>query len=218
MIGPSAVGKSSLARLLVGAWQPDAGSVRLDGARVTQWPEAQRGRAFGYLPQALELMAGTVRDNIARFDPQASDEAVVAAARMAGVHEMILKLPRGYDTEVRPGQSGPLSGGQVQRIGLARALYGDPALVVLDEPNSNLDAGGDAALAAAIEAVRARGGTVVVMAHRPSAIAAVNKVLVLHEGRVAQFGDKADVLKRATRPVAAAQVPAPAPEPQEATS
>ncbi|MEM7644323.1 MAG: ATP-binding cassette domain-containing protein, partial [Pseudomonadota bacterium] len=204
VIGPSAVGKSSLARLLVGAWHPDAGSVRLDGARMSQWSETQLGKALGYLPQSLELMAGTVRDNIARFDPDATDEQVVAAAQLAGVHEMILKLPQGYDTEVEPGQGGPLSGGQIQRIGLARAMYGAPALVVLDEPNSNLDAGGDEALAEAITALRERGATVVVMAHRPSAIAAVNKVLVLHEGRVAQFGDKADVLKRATRPVAAA--------------
>lgn len=201
VIGPSASGKSTLARVLVGAWAPQAGAVRIDGALLDHWGDAQLGRALGYLPQSLELMAGTVRDNIARFDPEATDAQVVQAARLAGVHEMILKLPQGYDTTIEPGMSGPLSGGQVQRIGLARALFGDPAVVVLDEPNSNLDAGGDEALAEAIGALRARGATVVVMAHRPSAIAAVNKVLVLHEGRVAKFGDKAEVLKRATRPV-----------------
>ncbi|MGB3407199.1 MAG: type I secretion system permease/ATPase, partial [Jannaschia sp.] len=194
VIGPSASGKSTLARVLVGSWTAQAGAVRIDGARLDQWNAVQLGRALGYLPQSLELMAGTVRDNIARFDPEATDQQVVEAAQLAGVHEMILKLPQGYDTSLEPGQSGPLSGGQVQRIGLARALFGTPALVVLDEPNSNLDAGGDEALAAAVGALRARGATVVVMAHRPSAIAAVNKVLVVQDGRVAHFGDKAEVI------------------------
>lgn len=206
VIGPSASGKSSLARLLVGAWRAEAGSVSLDGAAIQHWDPAQLGRSIGYLPQKLELMAGTIRDNIARFDPEAKDEDVVAAAKVAGVHDMILSLPKAYETEVDPSGNGPLSGGQVQRIGLARAVYGNPAVVVLDEPNSNLDASGDEALAAAITHLREKGSTVVVMAHRPSAISAVNKVLVLQEGQVSQFGDKAEVLKRATRPVGAARL------------
>ena len=205
VIGPSASGKSTLARLLVGAWLPDAGEVRLDGATLDQWTPEALGRHIGYLPQTLELMAGTLRDNICRFDPAAEDAAVVAAARLAGVHEMILALPKGYDTRIESG-SQPLSGGQIQRLGLARAVYGAPRLVVLDEPNAHLDASGDEALARAILALRQAGATVVVMAHRPSAIAAVNKVLVLQAGRVAHFGDKDSVLAQATRPAAAAAV------------
>ncbi|PID37428.1 MAG: type I secretion system permease/ATPase [Rhodobacterales bacterium] len=198
VIGPSASGKSTLARLLVGAWKPDAGEVRLDGATLEQWPDAALGRHIGYLPQHLELLAGTIRDNIARFDPDAEDEKVIEAAKIAGVHEMILQLPQGYMTELGYGLQ-PLSGGQMQRLGLARALYGTPRYVILDEPNSNLDASGDEALGRAILHLRAKGSTVIVMAHRPSAIAAVNKVLVLHGGRVGEFGDKEDVLQKATR-------------------
>ena len=204
VIGPSASGKTTLARLLVGAWEADGGDVRLDGAKLSHWPRRTLGRHVGYLPQTLELMAGTVRDNIARFDPEASDEAVVAAAQLADVHDMILQLPEGYATRMSFG-TGPLSGGQVQRIGLARALYGMPKFVVLDEPNSNLDAEGDHALSRAIVALREAGSTVVVMAHRPSAIAAVNKLVVLNDGRIADIGPKEEVLRRATRA---------APEPQ----
>lgn len=200
VIGPSASGKSTLARLLVGAWRPDAGEVRLDGATLDQWPDDALGRHVGYLPQHLELLAGTIRDNIARFDPEAQDEAVIEAAKIAGVHEMILQLPQGYMTELGYGLH-PLSGGQMQRLGLARALYGTPRYVVLDEPNSNLDASGDEALGRAILHLRSKGSTVIVMAHRPSAIAAVNKVLVLHHGRVGEFGDKDEVLQKATRPM-----------------
>lgn len=198
VIGPSASGKSTLARLLVGSWPADTGEIRLDGATLDQWSPDALGRYVGYLPQSLELLAGTIRDNIVRFDPDASDDDLIAAARLAGVHEMILKLPDGYNTRLEYGAP-ILSGGQTQRIGLARALYGLPKLVVLDEPNSNLDADGDEALAEAIIKMRQAGSTVIVMAHRPSAIAAVNKLMVLNDGRIADFGDKPDVLRRATR-------------------
>lgn len=198
VIGPSASGKSTLARILVGAMAPDHGDVRLDGATLDQWSDEALGRHLGYLPQHLELLAGTIRDNIARFEPEADDEAVIEAARIAGVHEMILALPDGYATTLGYGDA-PLSGGQLQRVGLARAVYGSPRYIVLDEPNSNLDAAGDDALSQAIMTMREKGSTVVVMAHRPSAIAAVNKVLVLHSGRVAEFGDKEDILQKSVR-------------------
>lgn len=203
VLGNSAAGKSTLARLLVGAWTPDAGEIRLDAATLDQWSAEDKGAHLGYLPQTLRLLPGTVAENIARFDPQARDPAIIEAARLAGVHEMILKLPNGYATEIGTMRQ-PLSGGQIQRLGLARALYGTPRLVVLDEPNSNLDADGDEALAHAIRALRERDSIVVVMAHRPSAIAAVNKVLVLHQGRMAQFGDKSEVLRQPGRPVSVA--------------
>lgn len=201
VIGPSASGKSTLARILVGAMQPDHGEVRLDGATLAQWSDTDLGRHLGYLPQKLELIAGSIRDNIARFDPDADDNAVIEAARIAGVHDMILQLPDGYATSLGF-DSAQLSGGQLQRVGLARSVYGMPRYVVLDEPNSNLDAAGDDALSSAIMALRERGSTVVVMAHRPSAIAAVNKVLVLHGGRIAEFGPKEDVLQKSVRPAA----------------
>lgn len=205
VIGPSASGKSTLARLLVGGWTPDAGTVRLDGATLDKWATSDLGRNIGYLPQSLELISGTVRENIARFDSEATDEDVIAAAQLAGVHNMILKLPEGYETQC--GQGGHmLSGGQTQRIGLARALFGSPALIVLDEPNAHLDAVGDEALTRAILQMREAGHTVVVMAHRPSAIAAVNKVLVLQEGRPVQFGDKAEILKAVTQKPVEAEV------------
>jgi ABC-type protease/lipase transport system fused ATPase/permease subunit len=196
VIGNSASGKSTLARLLVGAWNPDGGEIRLDGATPDQWEPAVLGRSIGYLPQQVEMLPGSIRDNIARFDGAASDEAVIAAARLAGVHDMILRLPSGYATRLG-GPEQPLSGGQIQRLGLARALFGKPKLIILDEPNSNLDVSGDNALAEAIGAMRASGATVIVMAHRPSAIAAVNKVLILHGGMVAAFGDKTEVLSAA---------------------
>ncbi|WP_299288280.1 type I secretion system permease/ATPase [uncultured Tateyamaria sp.] len=198
VIGPSASGKSTLARILVGAWAPDVGTVRLDGATLDQWAETALGKHIGYLPQNLELLAGTIRDNIARFDPQADDGAVIEAAKIAGVHDMVLQLPDGYATRLSY-ENPPLSGGQLQRIGLARAIFGMPRYVVLDEPNSNLDASGDDALSQAIVTLREAGSTVIVMAHRPSAIHAVNKVLVLHAGRVAEFGEKDKILQTATR-------------------
>lgn len=195
VIGNSASGKSTLARLLVGAWSPDAGEVRLDGATYDQWEPEEIGRHIGYLPQQIELLSGTIGQNIARFDPAASDKAVVEAARLAGVHEMVLALPDGYATRVGPGET-MLSGGQVQRVALARAVFGEPHLVVLDEPNSNLDAQGDTALSAAIAALREQGAIVVVMAHRPSALASVNKLMILQGGTMLRFGTKEEVLHK----------------------
>jgi len=198
IIGPSASGKSTLARLLVGIWIPQKGSVRLDGATFDQWNSDELGPYIGYLPQQVELFDGTIGENIGRFRQDASAEDIVLAARRAAVHDMILHLPDGYDTRIGEGGA-VLSGGQVQRIALARALFGDPVLVVLDEPNANLDTEGDAALTAAIADLRKRGKTVVVMAHRPSAIAAVDQLLMLKEGKQIAFGPKDDVIKEVTQ-------------------
>lgn len=194
VIGPSASGKSSLARLLVGAWKPARGRVRLDSAALDQWSPDLLGRHIGYLPQEVELMAGTVAQNIARFDPAADPAAIVAAAEAAGVHGLIVNLPAGYETEIGE-QGGLLSAGQRQRIALARALYGEPFLVVLDEPNSNLDNEGEEALTRAILGIRNRGGIAVVIAHRPSALAGVDQVLIMNQGRVHAFGPKEEILK-----------------------
>lgn len=196
IIGPSASGKSTLARALTGIWQPTSpsGSVRLDGAALDQWSPEELGRHIGYLPQEIALFAGTVSENISRFDPDATSDLIVKAAEAAGVHDMIVNLPDGYQTKIGEGGMG-LSAGQRQRIALARALYGDPFLVVLDEPNSNLDTAGDNALTAAIRSVRARGGIAIVIAHRPSALAAVDKVMAMTRGQIAGFGPKAEVLK-----------------------
>jgi ATP-binding cassette subfamily C protein len=199
VIGPSAAGKSSLARLLVGVWQPVRGKVRLDGAALDQWDEETLGRYIGYLPQDVELFAGTVSENIARFDSAADPAKVVEAAKTAGVHELIVGLRNGYDTKLGgPGLG--LSSGQQQRIALARALYNDPFLVVLDEPNSNLDAEGEAALTNAIVSVRQRGGIVAVVSHRPSALAGVDTVLVMNQGRPIVFGPKEEVLPKVVSP------------------
>lgn len=198
VIGPSASGKSTLARLLVGIWIPQKGSVRIDGATFDQWNSDELGPYIGYLPQQVELFDGTIGENIGRFYQDASAEDIVLAARRAAVHDMILHLPDGYDTRIGEGGT-VLSGGQVQRIALARALFGDPALVVLDEPNANLDAEGDAALTSAITDLRKRGKTVVVMAHRPSAIAAVDQLLILRDGKQIAFGPKDDVIKEMTK-------------------
>ena len=194
VIGPSASGKSTLAKLLVGVWMPQRGAVRLDGASYDQWNRDILGPHIGYLPQDVALFDGTIKDNIARFDPRATDEAIVQAAKHADVHDMILQMPNGYDTLIGQGNL-VLSGGQVQRIALARALYGDPKLLVLDEPNANLDSDGDKALTNAIAGCRKRGNTVIVMTHRPSAIAAVDTLLMLRAGRVEEFGPKEQVLK-----------------------
>jgi ATP-binding cassette subfamily C protein PrsD len=195
IIGPSGSGKSSLARLLVGVWQPVRGRIRLDGAALDQWSPDALGKHIGYLPQDVELLAGTVAQNIARFSEPFDSKAVIAAATAAGVHDLIVGLPDGYDTQV--GEAGTsLSAGQAQRVALARALYGNPFLVVLDEPNSNLDAEGDEALGRAIMSVRARGGIVVVVAHRPSAIANVDLLLMMSGGRAQAFGPRDEVLSR----------------------
>ncbi|MGB6228710.1 MAG: type I secretion system permease/ATPase [Litorimonas sp.] len=223
VVGPSASGKSTLARLLVGVWMPQRGSVRLDGATYDQWDRDFVGRHIGYLPQTVELFDGTISDNIARFDSAKTDEAVIAAARKAGVHDLILRLPDGYETQVGVGRT-VLSGGQTQRIGLARALYADPVLIVLDEPNANLDHEGDQALTRAIAGARKRGAVVVVMAHRPSAIAAVDKLLSLRDGRQHAFGPKDEVLAKlreeaqANQGAKRAPKPSPADVPSKATT
>jgi len=188
-----------LARALVGAWTPARGKIRLDGAALDQWSPDGRGRHIGYLPQDVELFAGTVAENIARFDPKPDAEAVLAAAKAANVHDLILRLPDGYETQVGEGGTA-LSSGQQQRVALARALYGDPFLIVLDEPNSNLDAEGEQALTQAILSARARGRIVVVIAHRPSALAAVDFVLMMADGRAQAFGPKDEVLSKVLRP------------------
>ncbi|MPW17645.1 type I secretion system permease/ATPase [Paraburkholderia sp. CNPSo 3157] len=192
VIGPSASGKSTLARLLVGVWPAALGTVRLDGADIYQWNKDQLGPHIGYLPQDIELFGGTIAENIARFG-QIDSAKVIEAARLAGVHDMILRLPQGYDTPVGDGGSG-LSGGQKQRIGLARALYGNPALIVLDEPNSNLDEMGEAALRHAIDQLRQAGKTVVLITHRTSIIAATTKLLLLVEGQLRLYGPTAHVM------------------------
>ncbi len=203
VIGPTASGKSSLARTLVGVWRPVRGKVRIDGAALDQWSPDALGQHIGYLPQDVELFAGTVAQNIARFEENADPENIIAAARAAGVHDLVVNLPEGYDTEVGE-QGAALSAGQAQRVALARALYRDPFLVVLDEPNSNLDSEGDEALTQAVAGVRRRGGIVIVIAHRPSAIAAVDLILVLNKGRMHHFGPKEEVLaKAAPRPALA---------------
>ncbi len=197
VIGPSAAGKSTLARVMIGVWPVMAGAVRLDGAALDQYADDDLGSHIGYLPQDVALFDGTVAENIARLSPDIDEQAVVLAARRAGAHEMILRLPNGYDTPI--GASGArLSGGQRQRIALARALYGDPAVVVLDEPNSNLDAQGEQALVLAIKDLRERGRTCIVMAHRPSAIQACDVLLMLDRGQPRAFGPKEEVLRQTT--------------------
>lgn len=197
VLGLSGSGKTSLARGLVGVWQPLQGEVRLDGSELAHFDRTKLGRSTGYLPQAVELFDGTVGENIARFRDDASSDAILRAAGAAQAHELIAALPDGYDTQI--GERGSiLSAGQRQRIGLARALYGDPFFLVLDEPNSNLDSEGEAALTAALVAAKERGAIVVVIAHRPSAIIAANKLLYLQKGRMAAFGLKEEVLKSIT--------------------
>ena len=200
VIGNSAAGKSSLARVLVGVWRPDAGEIRLDGATFDQWDPDELGRHIGYLPQHVEMLPGTIAENIARFDPEADENQIFLAARAAGVHEMILGMPDGYATRIG-GADQPLSGGQVQRIGLARAVFRLPQIVVLDEPNAHLDADGDETLTGTIRFLRKKGCTVIVMAHRPSVIAEADKVLILHQGMVARFGAREEIFQQAVQSV-----------------
>lgn len=216
IIGASGSGKSSLVRALVGAWRPSRGVVRLDGASLDQWPPEALGDHIGYLPQDVELFEGTIAENIARFAPDPAMDQVLAAANAAGIHQLVVSLPDGYNTQI--GEQGALlSAGQKQRVALARTLYGDPFLIVLDEPNSNLDAEGEEALTRAILGVRARGGIVVIVAHRSSALAAVDFVMSMMQGRQHAFGPKEEVLSLLTR-----REPAPAAPlkvvPQTATS
>ncbi|MEZ5969460.1 MAG: type I secretion system permease/ATPase [Hyphomonas sp.] len=195
VLGPSAAGKSTLARVLTGVWPVMSGSVRLDNAELAQYDRQTLGRQIGYLPQQADLLSGTIRDNISRHDPNADAEAVIKAARLAGCHDLILHLADGYDTQV--GEAGAyLSAGQRQRIGLARALYGDPSFVILDEPNSNLDGKGDAALQEAILGLRARNATTIIIAHRPNAIVHCNKLVVIDGGEIKAFGPRDEVLAK----------------------
>nr|WP_245310791.1 type I secretion system permease/ATPase [Bradyrhizobium valentinum] len=195
IIGPSGSGKSTLARALVGVWAPASGKVRIDGAGFDRWNREELGRHVGYLPQGVELFDGTIAENISRFEADADAVAVVAAARAAGAHDLILRFDNGYETRI--GEAGSaLSAGQRQRIGLARALYGDPFLVVLDEPNANLDAEGEKAVVQAMTSVRERKGIVIVVAHRPSALGVVDLVAVIEAGRMKAFGPRDEVLSR----------------------
>ncbi|UCP11082.1 type I secretion system permease/ATPase [Pseudomonas sp. MM213] len=197
VVGPSASGKSTLAKALIGVWPAMGGSVRLDDAEISQWSHDALGPHLGYLPQDIELFDGSVADNIARFGEQDANK-IIAAGCHAGIHEMILKFPKGYDTPLGPGGLG-LSGGQKQRLGLARALYGHPSLIVLDEPNSNLDEAGEVALVQAINALKATGSTVVLITHRPNVLAVVDHILVLKDGTQHAFGPR-DRLLKALRP------------------
>ncbi len=193
IIGPSAGGKTTMVRALTGIWPVLRGSIRLDGADLTQWREDEIGQHVGYLPQEVSLMDATIEENICRFEPEPDYQKVVEAAMAAGVHDMILKMPDGYRTQLGP-QGAALSAGQRQRVALARALYGNPFVVIMDEPNSNLDGEGEAALTKAIEGISARGGITIVIAHRPSALVAVDMVAIVQNGRMTAFGKKNDIM------------------------
>ena len=194
VIGPSAAGKSTLARVLTGIWRPASGKIRLDGAALDQYSHEDLGKHIGYLPQDVAIFGGTVAENIARLAENPDPAMVVAAAQKAGAHEMILKLSNGYDTVITPG-GGRLSGGQKQRLGLARAMYGDPAILILDEPNANLDAQGSDALNAAIRQMKAQGRSVIIMAHRPAGIAECDLIMVVEDGMRKAYGPRDEVLK-----------------------
>lgn len=198
VVGPSGAGKSTLAKALLGLWPAATGTIRLGKASLAQYEPDDLGRLIGYLPQTVTLFPGSISDNISRFDPNASPEDIVAAAQAAAAHEMIVSLPAGYNTPVDE-LGGHLSGGQVQRVGLARALYGNPVLLILDEPNSNLDNEGSRALNKAVQLLKQQGGAVVIMAHRPSAIAECEQLVMLEGGTVRAAGPRDEVLKQVTR-------------------
>jgi ABC-type protease/lipase transport system fused ATPase/permease subunit len=212
IIGPSGCGKSTLVRALVGAWPTARGEVRFDDALISHYSPDNLADSIGHLPQSIELFDGTIGENIARFRKDATTDQLVEAARLAGVHDMILGFPLGYDTPVGEGGT-TLSGGQRQRIGLARAVFGNPFLVVLDEPNSNLDPVGEQSLNEAIQRMRQQGQIVVIVAHRPSAIFAANKILSLRNGRAEMFGPKQQVLAALFPRPGQPHKPAPAPAP-----
>jgi ATP-binding cassette subfamily C protein PrsD len=195
LLGASASGKTSLTKALVGVWPANGGTVRLDGAALHQWNHNDLGRHIGYLPQEVALFDGTVAENIARFDDGASSDAILRAARTAGAHDMVVRLPDGYSTRIGEGGMA-LSAGQRQRVGLARAVFGDPFLVVLDEPNANLDADGETALTRAIEILRHEGRIVIVVSHRPSSLSALNVAMVMYEGRMIAFGPREEIFAR----------------------
>ncbi len=211
VIGPSAAGKSSLARAIAGIWPPARGTIRLDGATLDRWSNEDLGRSIGYLPQDVQLFDGTIADNISRFEDEPDPRKVLAAAEAAGVHQLVLSLSKGYDTQIGEGGEA-LSAGQRQRIALARALFGDPFLVVLDEPNSNLDAEGEDALNAALRSIKQRNGIAIVIAHRPSVLAAADLVAVVGNGQITAFGPKDEVLRKALKqvPQGASQIVPPA--------
>jgi ATP-binding cassette, subfamily C, bacterial PrsD len=212
LLGASASGKTTLSKALVGIWPAKHGVVRLDGAALDQWRNADLGRHVGYLPQDVALFDGTVAENICRFDQNATSDSILRAAQIAGVHDLILRLPEGYSTRI--GQSGmSLSAGQRQRVGLARAVFGDPFLVVLDEPNANLDAEGENALRRAIQILRHNNGIVIVISHRPSALAALNMAMVLYEGKVIAFGSCQEIFARVSASQQAQAVAAPVKQP-----
>ncbi|AXB77304.1 type I secretion system permease/ATPase [Novosphingobium sp. P6W] len=196
VIGHSGSGKSTLMRAVTGAWPLLRGAVRLDGASLEQWDPVLLGRDIGYVPQAIELFDGTLAQNIARFDAEADPEAIIAAARAADVHDMIVALPGGYEYVLGGSGGGGLSAGQKQRIALARALYGDPFLIVLDEPNSNLDAAGEDALVEAVRAAKQRGAIVVIVGHRPTVFAHVDHIMIMADGQLMQMGERTEMLKR----------------------
>jgi len=204
VVGPSGAGKSSLVRSLVGVWQPLSGAIRLDGAELQHWNRDDLGNHLGYLPQSVELFAGTIAENIARFREDATSEEIIKAATLARVHQMIQNLPDGYETQIGSGGR-QLSGGQRQRVGLARAVFGDPAIIILDEPNSNLDSEGEEALAHAVGQLKAQGKAIIVVSHKMSLVALSDKTLILADGRMRGFGPTRDVLQ--PKPAAVTHAP-----------